>query len=318
MNAKVSVILTTYNGALRGYLKDAIESVLRQSYKDYELIIVDDGSKDETKNLCKAYLTNTRVKYVYQENRGLAVARNKGIANSSGDFICFLDDDDVWDKDKLKKQVDFFLNNLNSNLGMIYTAAEYIDKKGMRLGIRHKEAKGDMYKRLLFEGNIITCPSSVMIRKGVLDAVGILNEEMKSLEDLELWIRIAKKFSIHSLDESLVKYRIHDNRITMHSYKREEFYERLLYCQLLQKIKDIDQNTIYRNMYQRFVIRHFSLGNYKEARKFYAIASSYKSPSLYISSLFLLAYLPPVADIFKEIRRKVKGYLFLKKYFFNQ
>ena len=105
---KVSIILTTLNGATRGYLGFAIESVLKQSYRDFELLIVDDGSTDETKKYCEKYLADPRVKYIFQSNRGLGGARNKGIKNSIGKFICFLDDDDVWKADKLQKQIKFF------------------------------------------------------------------------------------------------------------------------------------------------------------------------------------------------------------------
>lgn len=312
MDLKVSVILTTFNGVSRGYLKEAIESVLSQTYKNYELIIVDDGSTDETKDVCREYLDNLRVKYIYQDNKGLAIARNTGILHSSGSFVCFIDDDDVWEREKLQRQIDFFIKNNNSKIGMIYTAAEYIDEKGKGLGIRYVPAKGDIYKTLLFKGNIITCPSSVMIKKEVLEKVGILKVDMKSLEDLELWFRISQKYHVYSINDDLVKYRLHQNRITASHYKREEFYELLLYYTLLQNEKGINENIIYRNIYQRFAVRHFSLGNYREVRKFYKIASAYASPELSYHFMFLLSYFPSLASMVKKIRSKVKKGLFLK------
>ena len=95
MNNKVAVILTTYNGATRGFLEIAIESVLKQTFQNYELLIVDDGSEDETRELCERYISNPRIRYIYQENSGLSRARNAGIESTDCMFICFLDDDDV-------------------------------------------------------------------------------------------------------------------------------------------------------------------------------------------------------------------------------
>lgn len=313
MDPKVSVILPTFNGASRGYLDEAIESALSQTYKNYELIIIDDGSNDGTEKVCKKYLDGVRVKYIYQDNKGLAIARNTGIVHSSGSFVCFIDDDDVWKREKLQRQIDFFIKNNDPRVGMVYTAAEYIDEEGRSLGIRYAPAKGDIYKTLIFKGNIITCPSSVMIKKEVLEKVGILKAEMKSLEDLELWFRIAQIYHVYSINDDLVKYRLHQNRITSSHYKREEFYELLLYYTLLQNEKGINEDIIYRNIYQRFAIRHFSLGNYREVRKFYKIASAYATPELSYHFMFLLSYFPSLAKMIKNIRRKVKKSFFIKK-----
>ena len=107
MRPMVSIILPSYNGATRGFLTNAIESVLIQSFQDYELSIIDDGSTDDTKEQCEQYLQMPQVHYVFQENRGPGSARNEGIKASQGEFICFLDDDDVWKCEKLERQIKF-------------------------------------------------------------------------------------------------------------------------------------------------------------------------------------------------------------------
>src|SRR3989338_1834678 len=125
MNPMVSVLIPTFNG--EKYLEDAILSVFAQTYKDYELIIVDDGSKTrEVEKICKKYYD--RLKYIRQENRGISAARNNGIVNSNGKYIALLDDDDLWAPEKLEKQVKYYeeLKRQGRNVGLIYTGHQVI------------------------------------------------------------------------------------------------------------------------------------------------------------------------------------------------
>ncbi len=123
---KVSVIIPTYNYAK--FIPEAIRSVLDQTFCDFELIIVDDGSTDETREVIKPYLDDARVKYVYQENKGLSSARNLGITTSRGEYIAFLDADDLWMPEKLQKQVP--LLESNHKVALIYSMAEQINHEG--------------------------------------------------------------------------------------------------------------------------------------------------------------------------------------------
>lgn len=316
MESKVSIIIPTFNGATRGYLRDAVESVMSQGYTNYELIIINDGSTDNTEELCKEYINNPRVKYVYQENKGLAAARNTGIKNSTGEYICLLDDDDLWKKDKIKQQVEIFTESDDSCLGMVYCAAELIDENNKLVGIRYKEIGNKAFRKLWLGGNIVSCPSSVMIKRCVLNEVGIFNENMKSVEDLELWLRISRQYHILSIPEALVKYRIHLNRITVSFCKREEFFEYCLYSRLLLDgagIIGIDEDIVYRNLYERTAVRRFALGDYRQVRKFCRIASAYGNISLFTQVIFLLSYFPFLAEVCKKFRRKIKLVLFKLK-----
>ena len=138
MHPPVSVILTTHNGASRGFMAQAVDSVLSQTFHDYELIIVDDGSKDGTKEQCQSHLLDPRVRYIWQENRGLASARNTGIRESSGRLICLLDDDDIWKPTKLERQLEFVHGELRNfkRWGLIFTWIELIDAAGRLIGYR--------------------------------------------------------------------------------------------------------------------------------------------------------------------------------------
>lgn len=206
---KVSVILTTYNRASTGFLEQAIESVLNQTFKDFELLIVDDGSTDNTKEVCRKYLSYERVKYIYQKNRGLAGARNIGIKKSLGKYICFLDDDDVWLPEKLATQISFIENLDDPKFGLCHTALKLIDQNGKETGeVQSHDASGYIFEELLCE-NIVDGPSSVLIPKFVFDDIGLFDENFGSfVEDYYMWLNIAKKYNVYSVKEPLVLYRV--------------------------------------------------------------------------------------------------------------
>ena len=300
---KVSVILTTYNGATRGYLNSAIESVLNQTFKDYELIIVDDGSTDNTKSSCSKFLTRPNVSYLYKENGGPASARNIGVKKSKGEFICFIDDDDLWNQNKLEKQVNFFRNQSDKKIGMIYTSIEFIYKNGKAKRIKFSNTNGNIYKELFLE-NIINATSSVMIKKNVFDKVGYFNENelIKGCEDYEMWIRIAKVFDIYSLNEVLVKYRLHDISLSSNRKKMEfALYIALYYA--LKNDKSIDENWVYNNYYKKITIDRLLRKNYIEFRKYYKLTFAYGRVGFYLSLMFLISFF---FDFFRILIKMLK------------
>jgi glycosyltransferase involved in cell wall biosynthesis len=290
---KVSATLTTFNGATRRYLGFAIESVLNQTFKDFELLIIDDGSSDSTKQFCEKYLIDNRVKYIYQDNKGLAGARNTGIENSQGEYICFLDDDDVWKEDKLQKQLDFF--EKNPDAGMVYTNLELIDEVGKVIGYQKHKANGDIYKELFYE-NIVDAPSSCMIRKEVFEKVGNFKEWMKSAEDYELWFRIAKEFKIYSTNEPLVEYRVHQNKMST-NYSKMEFYGIATLYYTLENDSSVDEIEVYYKLYEKYASKHFSLKNMQEFRKYFWIAFAYEMPSLKMWVKYFISFIPFVLKL---------------------
>ncbi len=295
------MILTTYNGFSRGYLRLAIESVLTQSFTDLELIIIDDGSTDETKKLCDDYISNSCVKYVYQKNQGLAAARNKGIQESSFELICFLDDDDIWKKNKVQKQVDFIRSSSDEKLGMVYTHLELIDENGKTTGSQEHVSNGDIYE-ILFVENVVDAPSSSMIKKSVFEKVGLFKAWMRSCEDYELWFRIAREFSIYSINEQLVKYRVHTNKMSANDCKMEFYNQAALYYAFEGEEK-LDKNIPYSKMYLKFALKHFRAENFAEFRKYFFISLGYKIPPLSFLLRFGVSFFPTFIKVIKTIRK---------------
>jgi glycosyltransferase involved in cell wall biosynthesis len=302
----VSIILPTYNGISRGFLAAAVQSVLAQTYRKFELIIVDDGSTDNIAAGCREHLKDGRVRIVHRENGGLSAARMTGVQNATGEFIAFLDDDDRWTPEKLAKQLEFFAQCPDAKAGMVFTGVRLIDAAGHLIGARVKSASGDMYRRLVLEGNLITAPSAVMLRHSVIKEVGNFDPAMKSLEDLDLWLRVARRYHIYSMSELLTDYRLHGNTITAKSFAREEAFEQKLYEKVLAADPQFDRRTIFRNMTRRFALRHLSLGNYRQARDFLKQSLAYGF-SLASSFLLLVTYVPSNwLESIKALRRRLR------------
>ena len=268
MTPTVSIICPTFNGGSRGYLKQAVESVLRQSYADYELFIIDDGSTDHTKEVCEPYLEDSRVRYVFQSNGGAASARNTGIRASTGEFICFLDDDDIWKPNKVQKQIGFIHDELSTipNWGMIFTWIELIDSQGKILGYRGHRQKGSIYKNLLFE-NIIDATSSVLIKREVFENLGLLDESLENCHDWDMWLRISKEYLIFPVREYLVRHREHQNRISFDNEKVFHYEKAVIAKALTTAPADISPRAVYASRYMNRSICYFAADQYQQFRE---------------------------------------------------
>lgn len=195
MEELISVIIPTYNR--KEFLKNAIESVLNQNYKNKEIILIDDGSKDKTKEIVFKF----PIKYFYQENKGPASARNLGIKKSNGNFIAFLDSDDLWVEDKLSLQMKFFKKNPEYKI--VHTNEIWIKNgKILKQMEKHKKGGGDQFERSL-ELCVIS-PSSVMVKKELFEEVGFFDENFPACEDYEFWLRVTSKFKIGFIEKELV------------------------------------------------------------------------------------------------------------------
>lgn len=192
----VSVIVPTFN---RGWcLNEAIDSVLSQTYGRYEVIVVDDGSTDDTGRRLSRY---PDVHVLTQQNRGVSAARNRGFAASEGDFIAFLDSDDLWMPEKLSTQVDFFMRYPEAEI--CQTQEIWIrDGRRMNPGRRHLKASGMFFERSL--ELCLVSPSAVMIKKRLLSTVGLFDETLPACEDYDLWLRINATIPIFLIDKALV------------------------------------------------------------------------------------------------------------------
>jgi len=209
----ITVVITTYKRSPI-ILKRAIDSVINQTYKDWELYVIDDSPNDyeERKNVKKIVddFNNSKITYIQQsKNMGACKARNRGIALAKGDFIAFLDDDDVWDKTKLEKQLDKF-NELDDRYALVYCGSVYYNTKKNKFKVHDSIFKsGEVFDELIMK-NFIGGASFPLIKTKVIKELGGFDEELLACQDLDMWLRISKKYYIDYVSEPLVIYYIHD------------------------------------------------------------------------------------------------------------
>lgn len=212
---QISVIIPTFNRAWT--LARAIDSVLAQTYAPREIIVVDDGSTDDTPDVLSAY--GDGIKILAQPNRGVSSARNLGIRHSRGEFIALLDSDDRWEPEKLACQAGFFTDHSGA---MICQTQEIWIRNGVRVnpGKKHKKISG-----MIFEPSLHMClvsPSAVMIKKKLFDLKGLFNEDFPVCEDYDFWLRVSRDTPIYLVDRPLtIKYGGHADQLSRsHSQDR--------------------------------------------------------------------------------------------------
>lgn len=198
----VSVVIATYNMAK--YLPLAIQSVLAQTYENFELLIVDDGSMDDTSQVVEPFLSDPRVKYFVRKNGGQAAAKNDGVRASHGDYVAFLDADDMWATEKLNMQMPLF--SRCGTVGVVYSRYCRIDENGKELGI----LEGTLYRgrisgRLLVS-NFIGFGTSV-VKKECFDRMGYFKEDLRMGIDYDLWLRFSTEYEFDYVDHPLLYYR---------------------------------------------------------------------------------------------------------------
>ncbi len=258
----VSVIIPVYNGA--NFINAAIESVLMQTYQDFEIIVIDDGSVDSTKKEVFKFIDQgAPVKYFFQKNAGQASARNLGIHHSLGQFIAFLDADDTWRPRKLEMQLPLF--NLDPQIGLVYcnairkSAVENDDCLYSKIIAMHR---GRVFNFLL-QGNFIVA-SSVILKKAVFDRAGMFNEAswLRSAEDYDLWLRIAQFYHFDYSEIPLVDYN-YNQKIISSTLLRASYRRHFYIYSCLFKRNDFKRNLIIIKRLLRFVLL-FIFADYKK------------------------------------------------------
>ena len=197
--SRTSIIIPVYNRPW--CIKESIDSVLNQTCQDFELILIDDGSTDSTGQILEDYRNRYKsVKVIFQENKGVSSARNTGIENSDGEFIAFLDSDDLWIPEKLEIQKNFF----EENDSVICQTEETWIRNGKRINpkFRHKKPSGDIFISSL--ALCLVSPSAVMMRREFFEKTGLFDTSMKACEDYDLWLRGAIFFDFGLIDKPLV------------------------------------------------------------------------------------------------------------------
>ncbi len=196
-NPRVSVIIPTYNRAWT--LRAAVDSVLAQTYRDFELIVVDDGSTDDTAEILQPYGPDITV--IRQANAGVSAARNTGIRAAKGAFIAFLDSDDRWLADKLGVQVGFFASHPEA---VICQTEETWIRNGKRVNPKkvHQKPSGRIFKVSL--ALCLVSPSAVMLRKSLFDEIGGFDENLPACEDYDLWLRVSARYPVYLVQPPLI------------------------------------------------------------------------------------------------------------------
>ncbi|MDY6792708.1 MAG: glycosyltransferase [Thermodesulfobacteriota bacterium] len=271
-NPTVSVIIPTYN---RGWiLKEAIDSVLSQHFDNIELIVVDDGSTDNTMDILDAYARDIIV--LRQDNRGVSAARNAGISCASGQLIAFLDSDDLWLSGKVSSQVDFFHSN---PAALICQTEELWLRNGKRVNPkkRHQKFSGMIFKHCL--PLCIVSPSAVMMRKRIFDKTGMFDESLPACEDYDLWLRISRKYPVFLIDTPLiVKRGGHGDQLSktpqLDKYRIRSL-KKIIQSGQLSKDQRIDAVKMLKEKCQIYAKGCWKRGRNEESRYYFDLAQAF-------------------------------------------
>lgn len=226
---RVSVVIPTYNYAR--FVGNAVDSILAQTFTDYEIIVVDDGSTDETARVLAGY--GDKVRYVHQNNAGQSAARNHGIGLAHGEYLAFLDADDTWLPQKLDKQVRFL--DEHGEYDMVFADMSHcVDGAMIHKRYLHEKkykfvAQGKIFNNLLREGFIFM--PTVLVRRKCFEQVGVFDVTLSNCEDVDLWFRIADRFQIGFVDEPLAVRNVHGANVT---HQQEDYLMAPL--QLMEKL----------------------------------------------------------------------------------
>lgn len=302
---QVSVIIPTYNRAK--LLHSAITSVLNQTFQDFEIVVIDDGSQDNTQEIVKNF-HDERIRYIcHKENKGEAGTRNTGIINSHAEYIAFLDDDDEWLPEKLQQQVGL-LKDSESKVGCIYTGYLVVDiTKGKIIRRRIPIKRGNIYHDL-FVRNYIGVPSTVILRRECFQKVNLFDENITFGTDYDMWIRIAKEFHFDYIEKPLVKYYIHKNRLSANLDIQIKGFETILkkYNQFFTL-----NNKIYCHQYIYLGLLYCCTGNFKKGREIFF-------KTIRLRPFGIRSYLGLVlslfsTDNFRRIRNLIEKFLLYRK-----
>lgn len=248
---KVSVIIPVYQSV--STIEDAIKSVVSQTYKDVEIILVDDGSTDclvDKVEPFREYIT-----YIKQNNAGASAARNNGIRHAKGEYIAFLDADDIWLPDKLAKQIEFL--DLNPDVGLVFGDIKFLYNDQIQAKTYFEICpphRGKVFLEL-FRVNFIPI-LSVVVRKHILDQIGYFDERIKYAEDYQLWLRISKEWKLDYIASTVALYRIHDKQITRNFTKAAEsllHMKQEMFILYRELFNGADNSILERGLYNKYL-----------------------------------------------------------------
>ena len=281
---KVSVIIAVFNG--ERFIRSAVESVLSQTYRDFEIVVADDGSTDRTGEIIRKL--GHRIVYKRQTNAGPVAARNLGVASSSGEYVAFLDHDDLWCGDKLERQVGIL--DRSSDVGMVCSEVDNITEEGRpirrKTWAQRRGIRGDLignFNALLRRSFPVTVPSTWVIRRALLDKLGHFDPDIPfgGYGELEFCARLAEYSLIYFVNASLVQYRVREGGIT--KQREAEMYANyvLVLDKLWQRWRDQpDRRGLLLRLYGRYWFKRgrekLRAGDYDAAAKLLASAVCFR------------------------------------------
>lgn len=276
----ISIVIPTHNR--EDLLERAVRSVLNQTIRDIEIIVVSDGSTDNTDQLIRdLQQEDERIVYeAYPEAKGANYARNKGIQLATNEYIAFLDDDDEWAEDKLQKQLDVFKGN--EEMGLVYTGSTiiYVNEELSYENIPSKQ--GDLSKDILFK-NLIGTTSTVMVKSSVIEQAGSFDTDMEALQDYDLWIRICQITKVGVVKEACINYYNYTGKkqISQHTEKYEKSIEEIekKYQILISDLSESEKKERQSNSFTLLANKSIRNNSKKHAIK-YSIKSFTKKPSI--------------------------------------
>ena len=276
----VSVVLPTYNRAFS--TSRAINSVLDQTNEDFELIVVDDNSDDNTKEVVSKY--GNKIKYIRHEtNRGASAARNTGIEESKGDYIAFIDSDDEWHPEKLERQVSVF-SRASSKVGVVYTGFYKQFSEKRELG-KVPTKRGDIFEAQLMK-DWVNPTSTVMVRSECFERVGGFNNGLPARQDYELWIRLSRHYHFDYIQEPLVTMHVDsNNRITDDIDARMEAHSRVL-----ESIRSDIRSLPWHKRRRVLSMQYFTLGRHLQKHREFTSALTTLGRSIQHNPLNWKAY----------------------------
>lgn len=298
----ISVVIPSYNSA--HFITDAIESVLAQTYRPLEIIVIDDGSTDSTTEVLVSY--RDRISYFRQQNCGPAAARNTALREARGELVAFLDADDRWLPNKLALQWEFLRDHPDT--GLVHTDVTYLyEETGemLRKAVGRPRFAGNCYGELFFENRVVL--STVLVRRECLDKAGLFYDDLARAQDWDLWIRISRYDLFGYIDERLVVYRVHGSNISKNQLLMRQCELKVLERALAfdpDLIKKVGKTVVQRKLYDLCFdagYLYYDRGDYVSARKYFAKALAHRWASPYLAALWSATWLPP--SVVSALRR---------------
>ncbi|EGT0664113.1 glycosyltransferase family 2 protein [Citrobacter werkmanii] len=223
----VSVIMPVYNS--EKFLSEAIKSILSQSYKNIEFIIINDGSTDSSDSIIKGFLEDKRIRYISRSNKGLVYSLNEGLDIAKGMYIARMDADDISHPQRMEKQIRFLLKN--DQVAVVGCSSYIINLESKIIGQRNPPTSTFLNKALLLFGPTLSHPT-VMFNRNVIGDDLYYSDDFKHAEDFELWLRLSNKYIIENLSEKLFSYRINESGVSQSNYREQKENAAKVYCNL--------------------------------------------------------------------------------------